>query len=168
MNVICPCFRSSSSNKDPNETELTSRSPYNSPSKDNNSLEALYKISRKMSAPSIKIHGLNIQGYGLALVDVTIDQDCAYWECHVNVSEGKNNASGNGGVIGNHEDEEDDFFNQGITMKFGVTTKKDRKFYHSLESNEDEGMVKNNACIFSPFCQFRTYANIHHVFFLLS
>ena len=84
-----------------------------------------------MSAPSIEIDGLNIKGYGLALVDVSIEQDCAYWEWHVNVRQSEKIAPDN--------DENDDFFNQGITMKFGVATKKDRNFYTSLETNEDEG-----------------------------
>lgn len=99
-----------------------------------------------MSAPTVQIQGLNIKGQGLALVDVSIDQDCAYWEWHVTVNipekqkiktNSRNGDTGN--YNGNDDDDEDDFFNNGISMKFGVATRKNQDFYHMLDVNEDDG-----------------------------
>lgn len=73
-------------------------------------------ISRGMSAPSIEVEDrVLVSGRGLALAAVSIEQDAAYWEVHV---EGGEDA---------------------VEAQFGVATKKDRKFFASLEqSNEDD------------------------------
>lgn len=87
-----------------------------------------------MSSPTINIQGLTIKGYGLALVNVSIDQDCAYWEWHVNIDENSHSKKKN-----NHYDMDDDFFNNGVTLKVGVATRKDQAFYHILNANEEDG-----------------------------
>mmetsp|Transcript_24833 Transcript_24833/g.37747 ORF Transcript_24833/g.37747 Transcript_24833/m.37747 type:complete len:204 (+) Transcript_24833:135-746(+) len=75
------------------------------------------KISRAMSAPTIEIEeGVKISGDGLGVAGVNIEQDSAYWEWHIDASDGSGKA----------ED-----------TKFGVTTKKDQKFYRSLEEQDD-------------------------------
>ncbi len=144
--LFCPCLKpsqnsSSSSNRNRNghlETEMISRGS-GSPDKDPSSLSSLYKISKKMSAPTVQINGLDVSGYGLALVDVSIEQDCAYWEWHVNVNDNNNNATNDKDSNVNGVEDDDDFFNQGLTMKFGVATKKNRDFYHALDSNQEDG-----------------------------
>jgi len=58
-----------------------------------------------------------MSGYGLALAGVTLEQDAAYWEIHV----------------------EEGPTDKAIEVMFGVATKKDRKFYNALEE-QGEGM----------------------------
>lgn len=72
-------------------------------------------ISRKMSAPAIEIKDvMQVSGNGLALAGVSIEQDAAYWEWHVEIPDGKS---------------EDTIF--------GLTTSKDRAFYRELEELDD-------------------------------
>jgi hypothetical protein len=61
-------------------------------------------------------HFLQVSGYGLALVGVTIEQDSAYWEIQIDIP-------GDGG--GAYE------------IMCGVATKKDRKFYDALQEQEE-------------------------------
>jgi hypothetical protein len=68
-------------------------------------------ISAKMSAPSIKIDAPYISGLGMALIGVALEQDAAYWEWHIKLPPRT------------HVE----------TILFGVTQKKDRKFYQELE-----------------------------------
>jgi len=81
-------------------------------------------ISRKMSAPKVHIEGTKLLGKGLALAAVTVDQDAAYWEWHIEITEGPG-----GRGPGNDEGDE--------CLKFGVATKKDSRFYKALESHTD-------------------------------
>lgn len=68
-------------------------------------------ISAKMSSPSIEISSSSVSGTGLALIGVPLEQDAAYWEWHVQLPPKT------------HVD----------TILFGVTHKKDRKFYKDQE-----------------------------------
>ena len=152
--ILCPCFKSQSrhTSTSSSETELTNQN-YNRHNKSSSSsstttstsLSSLYSISHTMSSPTIQIQGLNVKGYGLALVNVSIDQDCAYWEWHVGTTGTtmKNDHVVKNGIDHDHDDEddEDDFFNhhRGWTMKFGVATRKNQDFYHILEANEEDG-----------------------------
>jgi len=106
-----------------------------------------------MSAPTIIVEGgLKIRGRGLALVAMTIEQDAAYWEFHIerdgsssikrptNDSNNYNNHS-----TGSSDDSDED--GEGESLKFGVATRKDRRFYHAHESSADEGALTGlNAC----------------------
>ena len=83
-----------------------------------------------MSHPSIRTKGkggLTISGEGLALVDVGIEQDAAYWEWHVE-------AVAEGDV---EEEEDDDSFGEEGALVFGVATRKSPDFYRAMEENED-------------------------------
>lgn len=143
IGLFCPCFKTASdSNRNGglSETELTSRQGQKGLAPgDESSLSSLYSISRKMSAPTIEVQGLKVKGHGLALVDVSIDQDCAYWEWHVSTST-KNGDAANASSFDETQmelEQEDNFFQQGLTMKFGVATRKNRDFYRALDSSED-------------------------------
>lgn len=157
ISLFCPCFKTgSNSNRNGglSETELTSSLGKGSAYGEDSSLSSLYYISRKMSAPTIEIQGLTVKGHGLALVDVSIDQDCAYWEWHVNTSTKNGDATTNVSSFDDNEGEieqEDDFFQQGLTMKFGVATRKDRAFYRALDSNEDDGVpMEDGTALMKP------------------
>lgn len=151
ISLLCPCLKASSSTSNRghgshNETELVTTKKDSKNGSNNgtsSSLSSLYSISRTMSAPTIKILGLDVKGHGLALVNVSIEQDCAYWEWHVNIK--KSTQQGKSNVDDGEDDvddeEEDDFFNQGMTLKFGVATKKNRDFYRALNSNEDDDAI---------------------------
>jgi hypothetical protein len=80
-------------------------------------------ISVNMSAPSVK-SGTRTSGVGLALAGVAIEQDAAYWEWHIELPPRT------------HVD----------TILFGVTAKKDRKFYKALEDKiqGEEGKTRND------------------------
>lgn len=77
-------------------------------------------ISAKMSAPTVRIDKSTISGVGLALVGTALEQDAAYWEWHIKLPPRE------------HVD----------TILFGVTQKKDRKFYRELEGKiqSEEGI----------------------------
>jgi hypothetical protein len=76
-------------------------------------------ISASMSASTIRLESGKISGTGLALAGVPIEQDAAYWEWHVDLP------------AQTHVD----------TILFGVTGKKDRKFYKELSDKiqQEEG-----------------------------
>ena len=68
-----------------------------------------------MSSPGIKVEdNLCATGSGLALIGTALEQDSAYWEFHMFRPAKK------------HVD----------TILFGVSSKRDRKFYEDLRSNE--------------------------------
>jgi len=78
------------------------------------SVPQVHSIDSLMSAPSISITGdLNneVRGYGLALADVPVEQDRAYWEWRVKVI-GKKSSS--------------------VDCMFGVSNKRNSKFYEIL------------------------------------
>jgi hypothetical protein len=75
-----------------------------------------------MSAPTIGTPTSNVvSGHGLALAGVSIEQDAAYWEWHIRL-----------GVKDTLE-----------SILFGVTSKKDPKFYKELHDKlqPEEGMI---------------------------
>ncbi len=116
-------------------------------------------ISRAMSAPTIQIQGCKISGCGLALGEIPIEQDAAYWEYHVQIpgTNARSKRAGQNGVgeeqddddddseefhdveMNGEEDDENDDGADPYALKFGVATRKDRSFYKSLENAEAEG-----------------------------
>lgn len=80
-------------------------------------------INVRMSSPGIKVEGnLCATGSGLALIGTALEQDSAYWEFHISLP------------VRKHVD----------TILFGVSTKKGRKFYEEVKSNEqneEEGVA---------------------------
>eukprot|EP00594_Rhizosolenia_setigera_P012957 CAMPEP_0178976596 /NCGR_PEP_ID=MMETSP0789-20121207/23935_1 /TAXON_ID=3005 /ORGANISM="Rhizosolenia setigera, Strain CCMP 1694" /LENGTH=280 /DNA_ID=CAMNT_0020665729 /DNA_START=14 /DNA_END=856 /DNA_ORIENTATION=+ len=152
-------YNNSSSNDD-TETEMVSKK-----SKDK---KKLLGIQKDMSSPHIQIlsspkksgnatengssakAGTKVSGYGLALTGISVEQDCAYWEWHI---EKKKNSDGTSGdkkienesegeqdenAFGAFGDEDDNFFeDESETLKFGVATKKTKAFYKSLEAAEE-------------------------------
>lgn len=112
-------------------------------------------ISRAMSAPTIQIQGCKISGCGLALGEIPVEQDAAYWEYHVQLPgssssrrpKSEDNDNGDEGEFhdvemngGDDDDEnDDDDGSDPYALKFGVATRKDRSFYKSLENAEAEG-----------------------------
>jgi len=96
-----------------------------------NKLSPSLTLSKRMSAPSVEIdHGMaRVSGNGLALVGCSIEQDAAYWEWQIERTGG-----GGGGKLSAHdEDDEDEEEN---APKFGVATKKDRRFYQARQALE--------------------------------
>jgi hypothetical protein len=61
-----------------------------------------------------------VSGHGLALAGVSVEQDAAYWEAHIEIP-------GDGDPM---------------EVMFGVATKKDRKYYKSLEEQEEGTFYK--------------------------
>lgn len=119
-------------------------------------------ISRAMSAPTIQIQGCKISGCGLALGEIPIEQDAAYWEYHVQLPGLTSNARRRGtpkraeknGDDDDDDDDDEEFHDVEMNgdnendndegtdpyaLKFGVATRKDRSFYKSLENAEAEG-----------------------------
>lgn len=90
---------------------------------------ALLAVDRTMSAPTIHFDGTYISGHGLALASVSIEQDAAYWEYHINNDR--------------HDEDEDDNDNEDTSkidyeeIRFGVCTAKNQSFYKAL--NADDG-----------------------------
>lgn len=86
-----------------------------------------------------------LSGMGLALIGTTVEQDAAYWECHIEVPDSDEGTA--------------------YEVMFGVATKKDRKFYDAL-AEQEEGTWRlswrrcRTACDCSPPAYF--------VWFLLS
>ena len=81
-----------------------------------------------MSAPSVQINGLTVSGHGLALIDVSIEQDACYWEWHISAAESTNKS--------NQVDHS--------SLKFGVATRKSKEFFERLgdmHENDDEMSV---------------------------
>ena len=82
-------------------------------------------ISSQLSSPHIQISSddsLQVSGVGLALASVSIEQDAAYWEWHIESTPSDADA-----------DAEDDV---GPSLKFGVSTKKNQAFYEALEDGK--------------------------------
>ena len=109
-------------------------------------------ISRAMSAPTIQIQGYKISGCGLALGEIPIEQDAAYWEYHVQIprtsarvgkeeedDDNDNEEFHDVEMNGEEEEDENDHGTDPYALKFGVATRKDRSFYKSLENAEAEG-----------------------------
>jgi hypothetical protein len=119
MGICCSCCGSGSGDDGAKEMELQAQK----------SRKAL-DISTKMSAPTITRASSNtngvITGTGLALAGVPIEQDAAYWEWHIQI-DGKEKHIG--------------------TIMFGVSSKKDSKFYKDLKDKvlPEDGEYSNIA-----------------------
>jgi hypothetical protein len=76
------------------------------------------QISKEMSSLGIVIEGAKVKGNGLALADISVEQDSAYWEWSIDdVAE-----DSSGGLV-----------------KFGVCTRKNAEFYKAMAENEKNG-----------------------------
>mmetsp|Transcript_12404 Transcript_12404/g.23247 ORF Transcript_12404/g.23247 Transcript_12404/m.23247 type:complete len:104 (+) Transcript_12404:67-378(+) len=103
MGPCCSCFKTKPSTR---ETELTEKStPETNPFS--------FSVSRQMSAPTVKINGLTVTGHGIALVNVSIEQDASYWEWHIATDDNVALDDDDGHSI----------------LKFGVATRKNRDFF---------------------------------------
>jgi hypothetical protein len=74
-------------------------------------------ISRALSSATIEVQEpdrTRASGYGLALAGVSIEQDAAYWEAHVDFVASSSDSSR-------------------TEIMLGVATKKDRQFFKDLE-----------------------------------
>mmetsp|Transcript_2905 Transcript_2905/g.4249 ORF Transcript_2905/g.4249 Transcript_2905/m.4249 type:complete len:219 (-) Transcript_2905:691-1347(-) len=123
MGGCCSCLggKDKSSGASGSQTEMTSRKTGGS-SKSSDII-----MSPSLSARSIKLleGGTKVTGTGLALVNLTLEQDAAYWEWQISEEPGGEKGAG--------------------YLKFGLSKPRDRAFYKSLEgktdplSPEDEG-----------------------------
>mmetsp|Transcript_33384 Transcript_33384/g.61290 ORF Transcript_33384/g.61290 Transcript_33384/m.61290 type:complete len:203 (+) Transcript_33384:57-665(+) len=101
MGQCCSCVKNGNSSE--TSDELLADEP----------IQQIHSIDEGMSAPSIVIaNDLNneVTGFGLALADVNVEQDRAYWEWQVKVG-------GNSGSA---------------TLMFGVSNKRNVKFFEIL------------------------------------
>jgi hypothetical protein len=64
-------------------------------------------------------------GYGLALAGVSIEQDAAYWEAHVEVVAGRASST-----------------DASSEIMLGVATKKDRQFYKEHQGTEGTDVIR--------------------------
>lgn len=125
-------------------------------------------ISRGMTSPTIQISngGFQISGSGLCLTNIPIEQDAAYWEWHITLpglprapKDGEEEddfqdvqMDGNG----SSDDDDNDIDDDPYALKFGVATRKDRNFYKSLESAQDEGSKDDGTVLM------RSIPNLRH------
>ena len=110
MGCIYSCLGLSEDNdkSNPNETEMIQKIDRNK------------AISAKMSNPNIRLSKTDekeyeniVSGFGLALASISIEQDAAYWEWHI--EDNSSLTTKNDGI------------------KFGVSTSKNRQFYLNKE-----------------------------------
>ncbi|KAL7547408.1 hypothetical protein ACHAWF_010715 [Thalassiosira exigua] len=153
---LCSCFdgitggkHGNSSGGDGKSTEMTSA---------RNSASGVpppsHGISRAMSAPTIQIQGFKVSGSGLALANIPVEQDAAYWEWRVGLPGSSPRRPPKDGDDDEDEDEDEfhdvrmngdgDEHDEGeeddpYAVKFGVATRKNRDFYKSLETAEEDG-----------------------------
>ena len=83
-----------------------------------NSIPQVHSINPEMSAPSIEVAndlGNEVKGYGLALTDVSVEQESCYWEWRVRTG--------------------DDSTRSAITVMVGVSNRRNAKFYEILASS---------------------------------
>eukprot|EP00591_Stephanopyxis_turris_P004330 CAMPEP_0195520586 /NCGR_PEP_ID=MMETSP0794_2-20130614/17223_1 /TAXON_ID=515487 /ORGANISM="Stephanopyxis turris, Strain CCMP 815" /LENGTH=188 /DNA_ID=CAMNT_0040649973 /DNA_START=235 /DNA_END=801 /DNA_ORIENTATION=- len=90
-----------------------------------------------MSAPTVNVDVCTVSGTGLALAGVSVEQDSAYWEWHIEIPSKQEKI--NGDEMGGDDsyddfDDEDDEFE---AVKFGVCTKKSQAFYKAMAANEE-------------------------------
>lgn len=78
-----------------------------------------------------------LSGMGLALIGTTVEQDAAYWECHIEVPDPE----------------------AAYEVMFGVATKKDRKFYDAL-AEQEEGACLCIRCHRVNGCMYASYLNV--------
>lgn len=145
MGCLCSCLSKNDSTVKTSESEMVNTT---SNSNSNGKIGGK-EMSRKMSSPTVKFFTdenvadsttnrspyCTVSGSGLALACINIEQDSAYWEWHVETNEdSEEKSSGN--------DSENFFENRDsgnkTSLKFGVATSKNRKFYRILAAN-DEG-----------------------------
>jgi len=96
------------------------------------------ELSEYMSSPNVKIDGMNISGKGLALVNLSIEQDSSYWEWHIKCV--------NFGRSDKITYEKKNYAFQSKILYFGVATIKTPAFYEELGFNE----LKKELCLMRP------------------
>jgi hypothetical protein len=106
-----------------------------------------------MTAPTVNINRLSLTGSGLALVDVSLEQDACYWEWHVEIP--------NPNVI-NVASDEDDFFSSMSALQFGVCTKKSQEFYKTLGSQAEDDELEGDEQMDDGTQLMRPIVNLQH------
>lgn len=144
MGCLCSCLSKNDSSAQASESEMV-----NTTSRSKSSVVIGGKeMSRKMSSPTVKFvvdendtdsttvrnSFSTVSGSGLALACISIEQDSAYWEWHVETNGDLEDKS--------PDDDAENFFENKDTenktsLKFGVATSKNRKFYRILAANDD-------------------------------
>jgi hypothetical protein len=118
MGCCCSCLKKKSNASLGRETEMQAKGGQSSSSNEGTNLS----VSRAMSAPSIDVQDqTKVSGYGLALANVTIEQDSAYWEAHIEIAGAEE--VGKSGTS--------------FDVLFGVATKKSQKFYQAHAEAEE-------------------------------
>lgn len=112
-----------------------------------------FRISEKMTAPTVNINRLSLTGSGLALVDVSLEQDACYWEWHVEIP--------NPNVI-NVASDEDDFFSSMSALQFGVCAKKSQEFYKTLGSQAEDDELEGDEQMDDGTQLMRPIVNLQH------
>jgi hypothetical protein len=158
------------------ETELTSKrnkKQQHTHKKSSQHLPSSLTVSDTMSAPTILAYDnveeeeegqVRVSGYGLALIQMPIEQDAAYWEWYIEKDDGrrKRRKTEDDDEEGNDDDEEDILESNYLALKFGVATKKDASFYQVQESSADEGELNRNKNEYTLLLH--TYLFISHVY----
>lgn len=104
-------------------------------------------MSRSMTSPTVQLEkGNKVYGTGLALAGVSVEQDAAYWEWHIAISETIRRKAEENAVESTDNDGSD-------AVKFGVSTRKDAKFYRALNASgdgEDATPVEDGTALMKP------------------
>lgn len=144
MGCCASCFKTSS-NSSTKETEMTETMVPN----------YSFRISQQMSAPTVNINRLSLTGSGLALVDVSLEQDACYWEWHIEIP--NPNA-----VHVESDEEEDDFFSSMSALQFGVCTKKTQEFYKTLGSQAEDDELEGDGQMDDGTQLMKPIVNLQH------
>lgn len=131
MGCCCCCLRGGGSSG--SETEMAPKGSGGSAGGDGGGVggSRSLNMSRSMTAPTVQLEkGNKVYGTGLALAGVSVEQDAAYWEWHIAISETVRRKA--------EENTVDKTDNDGSNaVKFGVSTRKDSKFYRALNASGD-------------------------------
>lgn len=145
MGCLFSCLGKNGSTTSTSESEMVNTTSHSTDS----SAIVGKEMSRKMSNPTVKFITTEsdtdstssrapyrtVSGSGLALACISIEQDSAYWEWHIQADDDLKIGVSNGDNESFFEQREE--LNQ-ISLKFGLATSKSRKFYRILAAN-DEG-----------------------------
>jgi len=94
-------------------------------------------VSRAMSSPTIKTIENAVSGHGLALVGVSVEQDAAYWEWHIEKTTTKTTANDETVDENELEGGNNDGDSLENLMKFGLSTKKKPAFYKKRKAKDE-------------------------------
>ena len=146
MGCLFSCLGKNGSTTSTSESEMVNTTSHSTDS----SAIVGKEMSRKMSNPTVKFITTEsdtdstssrapyrtVSGSGLALACISIEQDSAYWEWHIQADDDLKIGVSNGDNESFFEQREE--LNQ-ISLKFGLATSKSRKFYRILAANDEGG-----------------------------